>query len=589
MPSLISHSTDLDPAWLEPTWIVSDADVLGGEGSVAASVPEPVFESLTPVADSATHSRSSHPAVQMVDAEHPDQMRDPHALLRSRLTAAAWVLLGGLSLLFVYQFAFYGLTPRSLEASTLVVTIGSAVLLTGRRGLDASQLRLLELAVFGVAGVQLVSTHLGWMSQAASHRSVADLMWAVGAGPFAFAIVILSYGMLMPNGWRRTALMLIPPALAPVATIVFIRSWDYYAYEHISPQRFGELLVGMLGSWSVAVFGTWTISSLRQEYRKALRFGQYRLKRRIGHGGMGEIYLAEHRLLKRPCAIKLIRANQVEDPESLARFEREVRATARLSHWNTVEIYDYGHTDDGTFYYVMEYLPGLNLSELVRRFGAMCPERVVHFLQQTCDALAEAHGAGLIHRDLKPANIFAAQRGGAYDVTKLLDFGLVVDDVRPEQLVTADPKKVGPFAGSPLYMSPEQASGDLPPDPRSDLYSLGATGYFLLTGHPPFEGKSPLRLMISHARDPVTPPSRWDPCIPKDLEQIILRCLEKHPSRRFANVRELRQALERCSAAKKWTADRATQWWRLRAPALQAAENHDHEEVDCLNATFAPQ
>ena len=282
--------------------------------------------------------------------------------------------------------------------------------------------------------------------------------------------------------------------------------------------------------------------------------------------------MAEHRLLKRPCAIKLIRGNQVSDPHSLVRFEKEVRSTARLSHWNTVEIYDYGHTDDGTFYYVMEYLPGLNLAELIQRFGPMCPERVIHFLLQTCDALSEAHAVRLIHRDLKPANIFASYRGGMYDVAKLLDFGLVVDDARGEHLLTPDPAQVHSFAGSPLYMAPEQASGDLPPDPRGDLYSLGATAYCLLTGHPPFEGKSPLRLMIAHARDPVIPPSRWEPSIPRDLEFVILRCLEKHPSRRFANVRELRDALLRCAAAGKWTQERAAQWWRLRAPSLLATQ-----------------
>jgi serine/threonine-protein kinase len=518
----------------------------------------------------------------MIDEEHPDPQQSSHALLRARLTAAAWVLLGGLGLLFLYQFIRFELTPRSLGAGTLIVMIGSAVLLTGRRPLDAGQLRLIELAIFGVAGVQLLSTHLDWLSTATTARSPGELMWAAGAGTWGFAILTLSYGMLMPNGWRRTAAMLIPPTLAPVAAVVFVRLWDGYAQEVIAPLRIWEMSVAMLGSWSIAVFGTWTIANLRSEYRRAMRFGQYRLKRRIGRGGMGEVYLAEHRLLKRPCALKLIRANQVDDAHSLARFEKEVRATAGLSHWNTVEIFDYGHTEDGTFYYVMEYLPGLNLSELVHRFGPMSPERVVHFLAQTCDALMEAHAAGLIHRDLKPANIFSAHRGGLYDVTKLLDFGLVVDDVRPEMLVTNDTTRVGPFAGSPLYMSPEQASGDLPPDPRSDLYSLGATGYCLLTGHPPFEGKSPLRLMIAHARDPVTPPTRWEPSIPRDVEQIILRCLEKHPGRRFANVRELRDALARCSVAGKWTQDRAAQWWRLRAPALLAT-GHEDDQITALN------
>lgn len=519
----------------------------------------------------------------MIDDEHPDTEPAAFGLLRSRLTAAAWLLLIGLSLLFLYQFARYEINPRSLGAGTLVVTIGCAMLLSGKRELNGQQLRLIELAIFGIAGIQLVSTQLDWLSRAAASQDFAEFTWATCVGTMGFAVLILSYGMLMPNGWRRTACMLIPPTVAPIAAIEFMRVWDSFAARQISWARMGELTAYMVSAWGVAVFGTWTISTLRQEYRRALRFGQYRLKQRIGHGGMGEVYMAEHRLLKRPCAIKLIRGNQVSDPQSLVRFEKEVRSTARLSHWNTVEIYDYGHTDDGTFYYVMEYLPGLNLAELIQRFGPMCPERVIHFLLQTCDALSEAHAVRLIHRDLKPANIFASYRGGMYDVAKLLDFGLVVDDARGEHLLTPDPSQVHSFAGSPLYMAPEQASGDLPPDPRGDLYSLGATAYCLLTGHPPFEGKSPLRLMIAHARDPVVPPSRWEPSIPRDLEFVILRCLEKHPSRRFANVRELRDALLRCAAAGKWTQERAAQWWRLRAPSLLATQMQEASSTATAN------
>ena len=174
-----------------------------------------------------------------------------------------------------------------------------------------------------------------------------------------------------------------------------------------------------------SVCGTHLINTLRREVFEAKQLGQYRLVKLLGAGGMGEVYLAEHRMLKRPCAIKLIHPDRAGDPRVLARFEREVRMTARLSHWNTVEIFDYGRTDDGTFFYVMEYLPGLSLEDLLERHGPLPAERVVHLLRQTCHGLREAHEVGLIHRDIKPGNIFAAQRGGLYDVVKLLDFGLV--------------------------------------------------------------------------------------------------------------------------------------------------------------------
>ena len=219
---------------------------------------------------------------------------------------------------------------------------------------------------------------------------------------------------------------------------------------------------------------------------------------------MGEVYLAEHQLLKRPCAVKLIRPGDATDPRALERFEREVRLTATLSHPNTVEIYDYGRTEDGTYYYVMEYLPGLSLAELVERHGPLPPGRAVYLLRQVCGALREAHAAGLIHRDIKPSNIFAARRGGMDDVAKLLDFGLV----RPAATTgAAHLSGEGQILGTPLFMSPEQARGGRELDERSDIYSLGAVAYYLLTGRPPFDEGGGIGVMIAHARDPVVPPS----------------------------------------------------------------------------------
>src|SRR5262245_60391171 len=235
---------------------------------------------------------------------------------------------------------------------------------------------------------------------------------------------------------------------------------------------------------AVAVHGSYRIEVLRQEAVASRRLGQYQLKQCIGSGGMGDVYLAEHVLLRRPCAIKLIRSERAGDPTNLARFEREVQATATLTHPNTVEIFDYGHAADGTFYYAMEYLPGISLDELVRRHGPLPAARVIHLLRQVCGALQEAHTAGLIHRDIKPGNVLVCQRGGRHDVAKLLDFGLVqVHGLNPDgQQLTQE----GAIAGTPAYMSPEQAAAKADLDGRSDLYSLGAVAYFLLTGQPPF-------------------------------------------------------------------------------------------------------
>jgi serine/threonine-protein kinase len=315
------------------------------------------------------------------------------------------------------------------------------------------------------------------------------------------------------------------------------------------------LLILAIGSG----FGAHAISRLRRQVADARQLGQYRLRQQIGAGAMGEVYLAEHRLLKRPCALKLIRPDTVGDPKALARFEREVRVTATLSHPNTVDIYDYGRTSDGTYYYVMEYLPGLSLAELVERHGPLPPGRVVYLLRQVCQALREAHAVGLIHRDIKPSNVIAARRGGRDDVAKLLDFGLV----RPVSTVSkADLSAEGQILGTPLFMSPEQATGDRELDERSDIYSLGAVAYHLLTGQPPFNRVGSMAVLFAHARDPVVPPSRILTGVPVDLDHVVLRCLAKNAADRFADAESLERALGECTCSGDWDQDRAARWWR---------------------------
>ena len=273
---------------------------------------------------------------------------------------------------------------------------------------------------------------------------------------------------------------------------------------------------------------------------------------------MGEVFLAEHEMLKRPCAVKLIRPEVVLRAGTIERFELEVRINATLSHPNTVEIFDYGRTEDGTYYYVMEYLPGMSLASLVERHGPLPAGRAVHLLRQVALALQEAHEAGLIHRDIKPSNIFAARRGGAHDVAKLLDFGLA----RPaETASSAESGDEGQILGTPLYMSPEQATGSQLLDARSDIYSLGAVAYFLLTGRPPFDERTAIEAIIAHTRDPVVPPSQIRDGVPADLDLVVVRCLAKDPANRYPNAETLETALARCSCASTWNKALARQWW----------------------------
>jgi serine/threonine-protein kinase len=263
---------------------------------------------------------------------------------------------------------------------------------------------------------------------------------------------------------------------------------------------------------------------------------------------MGEVYRAEHRLLRRPCAIKLIRPEHAGNPDVLRRFEREVQTTATLSHPNTIAIHDYGITDDGTFYYVMEYLPGTTLEQLVSRDGPMDALRAIHVLRQIAGALHEAHGAGLTHRDIKPGNVMLGERGGLPDVAKLLDFGLATahnaDGVTVGD-VTGGITQVGMVLGTPAHMSPEQCGGEQTPGPASDLYSLGALGYFLVTGRSPFEGRAPMQMMLAHLSE--APPSARAvrPELPAALDAVLQRCLAKQPSERSENARALEHALAR--------------------------------------------
>ena len=284
---------------------------------------------------------------------------------------------------------------------------------------------------------------------------------------------------------------------------------------------------------------------------------------------MGDVYLAEHQLLKRKCAIKLIRRDRASDRRMLARFEREVKATAQLTHWNTVQVYDYGRTPNGTFYYAMEYLQGLNLRQLVDQFGPQSPARVVYILRQLCGALHEAHCCGIVHRDVKPSNIFLAERGHMYDVAKLLDFGLV----RPARF---GPDTIccvsGELQGSPRFMCPEQARGQKP-DCRGDIYSLAVVGFYLLSGRVPFEEDNPVMLVLAHAT--MQPPQLADfgVEVPQDLSNIISKCLSKHAADRFQTPRELQEALDDCVCSNDWTWRNAEAWWQ-KQPKL------DHSQTD---------
>ena len=316
------------------------------------------------------------------------------------------------------------------------------------------------------------------------------------------------------------------------------------------------MLIWLLLSASISIFGIHRLGALRREAYDAKKLGAYSLRHKIGSGGMGEVFLAEHHLLKRPCAIKLIKPEKAGDLNAISRFEAEVQSTARLTHPNTIEIYDYGKTEDQTFYYVMEFLPGMNIQDLVEHFGPLNTDRTIYILRQACEALHEAHEAGMTHRDIKPGNIFSSERGGQYDFAKLLDFGLVKSRYFEDQ--SARLTQEGAIVGSPLFAAPE-SSLEGKADRRSDIYSLGVTAYYMLTGKPLFKEDNPIKVIFAHAN--VTPELDNSEFLTPEIRDVILKCIQKNPEDRYQTVDELMEDLTRCESRNPWTSEKARNWW----------------------------
>ena len=498
-------------------------------------------------------------------------------LLRCRLRSASLVLAIGFGVFLFWQFFRTEANWHNVWELGVFIAQASVTMILGVFGaslcrsctIDITTLRLKELVIFGLPAAFFLLVDYVRIPHTAVKE---DFLIFPSPG---WTLLIFTYALFIPNSWQRAALVIGAMAAAPVIMVMALREAfpSIYEAENASPDYLIELLLQMGISSIISIVGVAMINGLRYEAFAAKQLGQYRLRKLIGSGGMGDVYLAEHAMMKRPCAIKVIRPEKAGDPKVLARFEREVRSAAQLSHWNTIEIYDYGRTAEGTFYYVMEFLPGLSLQELVERHGPLPAERLVYLLRQVCDGLGEAHEKGLVHRDIKPANIFAAQRGGQYDVAKLLDFGLVKPIAENDEAhLTQD----GTITGSPLFISPEQATGDAEPDARSDIYSLGATAYFLLTGRPPFVDEKAIKVLMAHAYELPHPLTKFEAGVPADIEQMVLKCLAKKPSDRYQSVAELAADLDQCTVSGHWSGNQAAGWGKSNLNEESMEETVQH-------------
>jgi hypothetical protein len=402
---------------------------------------------------------------------------------------------------------------------------------------------------------------------------------------------IIIFPLLAPNTPGKILLASLAAASTGPLTVVLSKSFGATSPDVPTAMVFGYFLATTYLCAGIAFVISGVVYKIGCRLKKAQEIGSYQLVRPLGHGGMGEVWMAKHSMLARPAAIKLIRPETLgADPASrttvLRRFEREAQATAALRSYHTIQLYDFGITQEGSFYYVMELLKGLNLDALVKRFGPIPAARGVHLLRQVCHSLEEAHESRLIHRDIKPANIYTCRLGLEHDFVKVLDFGLVKASGKRDA-GAAELTAEGMATGTPAFMAPEMALGKGEIDGRVDIYGLGCVGYWLLTGQRVFEGDSPLATVVAHVQEkPVPPSQRTELDIPDSLERIIMSCLEKDPAGRPQSAGDLNAQLAACDLDESWTAKRAKEWWTLHMPesefAAMEAESTDLAEASLL-------
>ncbi len=522
---------------------------------------------------------------------------EDRAFLQRRVALFGGVIGGGFLFFWLYRVTGLLLFDRQegLSHPSLWWHLGAAAALLAlwwscRRGRRSARfIRVAELAalVVGVIATGVMSIYIPFDGR-------PDFILLL-----ALSNLVLGRAVLVPSSGRSTLVLGIVVAVVLVSCVYLgAARLDAGAWKRLypeltfrSPERSALDVTLEVAAWWLLTIVLSTATSvviygLRRKIRDAEQLGQYRLEEKLGEGGMGTVYRASHAMLRRPTAVKLLPPDKA-GAENLRRFEQEVQLTASLRHPNTITIFDYGHTADGLFYYAMEHVDGLTLTDLVARTGPQPPGRVVHLVRQAASALVEAHGVGLVHRDIKPGNIkvhLLHSYGGGGDSVKVLDFGLV-KEIRQEGGL--DRTNEAHLAGTPQYMAPESITEPEAVDGRADVYALGAVAYYLLTGTHVFSGRSVVELCSHHLHSAPEPASsRLGAQIPPELEELVARCLKKDPAERPQTAFELERRLSACSGITEWTAEDASGWWATHGLATPAEAQAPRKGVLTVDLRF---
>ena len=483
----------------------------------------------SPITNSAVSSQLSRHS----DVDHHEHITD---VLRFRVVMCAALLLWCVTVLLDWsavRFVEHGSLGYFLfwrGIALLVMGLAVVRLFVGQLP-SARQFQALSYAIFCSAMLS---------------ASMLCLRYRGIASPYAhaFSVILVARAVALPSHYRQgIPAVLVPASVFPLtmlAAAYFLPAIRAQLRDPAQLSLFLQSIALVFCTGALTIAGGHRMWSLRRQVFEARNIGRYKLRRRIGSGGMGEVWQAYHPALRRDVALKILRAQQVS-PNALSRFEREVRATSELQHPNTIRVFDCGVTEDGLWYYAMELLQGETLAALVAREGGLEPERAIRLLRQACRALAEAHMRGIVHRDIKPENLFITTMGGETDFVKVLDFG-IAKLLHDEARITGNATLEGTLLGTPAFMSPEQAHAR-PVDARTDVFSLGAVLYFALTGRPPYDGEDLREIVAAQTLPPLSLSDIAKYPVPPKLEAVVLRCLAYEASRRYATAGELDHAI----------------------------------------------